>query len=103
MFFFHFYRGFEPSRIKPNTSTIKLVYLFTPYNRLSGQQMLSGTQIISTSHGMTGTKYKKPYCYIWYANFSFVVQQIRHKFKIQKVEKMKEKHQRNSYLSFCLT
>jgi hypothetical protein len=26
----------------------------TPYNRLSGQQMLSGTQIISTSHGMTG-------------------------------------------------
>ena len=26
---------------------------YTPYNRLSGQQMLSGTQIISTSHGMT--------------------------------------------------
>jgi hypothetical protein len=29
---------------------------FKPYNRLSGQQMLSGTQIISTSHGMTGRK-----------------------------------------------
>ena len=25
----------------------------TPYNQLSGHQMLSGTQIISTSHGMT--------------------------------------------------
>ena len=31
-----------------------LLSKFTPYNRLSGQQMLSGTQIISTSHGMTG-------------------------------------------------
>ena len=29
----------------------------TPYNRLSGQQMLSGTQIISTSHGMTGRNF----------------------------------------------
>jgi hypothetical protein len=28
-----------------------------PYNRLSGQQMLSGTQIISTSHGMTGRNF----------------------------------------------
>jgi hypothetical protein len=31
--------------------------IFTPYNRLSGQQMLSGTQIISTSHGMTGRNF----------------------------------------------
>ena len=30
---------------------------YTPYNRLSGQQMLSGTQIISTSHGMTGRNF----------------------------------------------
>ena len=30
---------------------------FTPYNRLSGQQMISGTQIISTSHGMTGRNF----------------------------------------------
>jgi hypothetical protein len=30
---------------------------FTPYNQLSGQQMLSGTQIISTSHGMTGRNF----------------------------------------------
>jgi hypothetical protein len=29
----------------------------TPYNRLSGQQKLSGTQIISTSHGMTGRNF----------------------------------------------
>jgi hypothetical protein len=29
----------------------------TPYNPLSGQQMLSGTQIISTSHGMTGRNF----------------------------------------------
>ena len=29
----------------------------TPYNRLSGQQMLSGTQIISMSHGMTGRNF----------------------------------------------
>ena len=29
----------------------------TPYNRLSEQQMLSGTQIISTSHGMTGRNF----------------------------------------------
>jgi hypothetical protein len=29
------------------------VIQFSPYNRLSGQQILSGTQIISTSHGMT--------------------------------------------------
>ena len=29
----------------------------TPYNRLSGQHMLSGTQIISTSHGMTGRNF----------------------------------------------
>jgi hypothetical protein len=29
----------------------------TPYNWLSGQQMLSGTQIISTSHGMTGRNF----------------------------------------------
>jgi hypothetical protein len=35
----------------------------------------------------------------WYAHFSFVVQQIKHKFKIQKVDKMEEKGQRNSYLS----
>jgi hypothetical protein len=35
-----------------------------------------------------------------HANFSFVVQQIRHKFKIQKVDKMEEKRQRYSYLSF---
>jgi hypothetical protein len=34
------------------------------------------------------------------SNFSFVVQQIRYKFKIQKVDKMEEKRQRNSYLSF---
>ena len=27
---------------------------FTPYNRLSELQMLSGTQIMSTSHEMTG-------------------------------------------------
>jgi len=39
----------------------------------------------------------------WYANFSFVVQQIRYKFKIQKVDKMKEKRQGNSYLSFRVT
>jgi hypothetical protein len=37
------------------------------------------------------------------ANFSFVVQQIRHKFKIQKVDKMEEKRERNSYLSFRVT
>jgi hypothetical protein len=36
-------------------------------------------------------------------NFSFVVQQIRHKFKIQKVDKMEEKRQRHSYLSFRVT
>jgi hypothetical protein len=30
---------------------------FTPYNRLSGQQMLSGIQIIFTSHGMTGRNF----------------------------------------------
>jgi hypothetical protein len=36
-------------------------------------------------------------------NFSFVVQQITHKFKIQKVDKMEEKRQRNSYLSFRVT
>jgi hypothetical protein len=35
--------------------------------------------------------------------FSFVVQQITHKFKIQKVDKMEEKRQRNSYLSFRVT
>ena len=29
----------------------------TPYNWLSGQQMLSGTQIISMSHGMTGRNF----------------------------------------------
>jgi hypothetical protein len=29
--------------------------------------------------------------------------QIRHKFKIQKVDKMEEKRQRNSYLSFRVT
>jgi hypothetical protein len=29
------------------------------------------------------------------ANFSFAVQQIRHKFKIQKVDNMEEKRQRN--------
>jgi hypothetical protein len=29
----------------------------TPYNRLFGQQMLSGTQIISTSHGITGRNF----------------------------------------------
>jgi hypothetical protein len=33
------------------------IMLDTPYNRLSGQQMLSGTQIISTSHGMTGKNF----------------------------------------------
>jgi superfamily I DNA/RNA helicase len=27
------------------------------HNRLSGQQMLSGTQIISTSHGITGRNF----------------------------------------------
>jgi hypothetical protein len=37
------------------------------------------------------------------ANFSFVVQQITHKFKIQKVDKIEEKRQRNSYLSFRVT
>ena len=35
--------------------------------------------------------------------FSFVMQQIRNKFKIQKVDKMEEKRQRNSYLSFRVT
>ena len=35
--------------------------------------------------------------------FSFVAQQIRHKFKIQKVDKMGEKRQRNAYLSFRVT
>ena len=40
---------------------------------------------------------------VGYANFSFVVQQIGHKFKIQKVDKMEEKRQRNSYLSFRVT
>ena len=30
---------------------------FTPYNRLSELQMLSGTQIMSTSHGMTGRNF----------------------------------------------
>jgi hypothetical protein len=33
----------------------------------------------------------------------FGVQQIRHKFKMQKVDKMEEKRQRNSYLSFRVT
>ena len=33
------------------------IYLYTPYNRLSGKQMLSRTQIISTSHGMTGRNF----------------------------------------------
>ena len=32
-----------------------------------------------------------------------VVQQIRYKFKIQKVDKMEQKRQRNSYLSFRVT
>ena len=49
------------------------------------------------------TKYQNLYCHIWYANFSFVVQQIRHKFEIQKVDKIEEKRQRNSYLSFRVT
>ena len=31
--------------------------LCTPYNRLSGQQMLSGIQIISMSHGMTSRNF----------------------------------------------
>ena len=35
----------------------KAITVYTPYNRLSGQQMLSGIQIISTSHGMTGNKF----------------------------------------------
>jgi nicotinamide mononucleotide (NMN) deamidase PncC len=33
----------------------------------------------------------------------FVVQQIRNKSEIQKVDKMEEKRQRNSYLSFRVT
>jgi hypothetical protein len=33
---------------------------------------------------------------IWYANFSFVVQQIRHKFKIQKVE-LNKQYDRNDF------
>ena len=49
------------------------------------------------------TKYENLYCHIWYASFSFVVQQIRHKSKIQKVDKIEEKRQRNSYLSFRVT
>ena len=36
---------------------VNICPLPTPYNRLSGQQMLSGTQIISTSHGMTGRNF----------------------------------------------
>jgi hypothetical protein len=42
-------------RITPNLIKISSTHLLpiTPYNRLSGEQMLSGTQIISTSHGMT--------------------------------------------------
>jgi superfamily I DNA/RNA helicase len=52
------------------------------YNRLSGQQMLSGNQIISTSHGMTGRNFFDVflpfyllfgfYIYVW-----FVVLQMR--------------------------
>jgi hypothetical protein len=38
------------------TISLFIIY-YTPYNRLSGQQMLSGTQIISTSHGMTGRNF----------------------------------------------
>ena len=44
-------------RVGAVTSQRVLKVLFyvniSPYNRLSGQQILSGTQIISTSHGMT--------------------------------------------------
>ena len=38
-------------------ATNYIFYNITPYNRLSGQQMLSGTQIITTSHGMTGRNF----------------------------------------------
>ena len=34
-----------------------IISIETPYNRLSGQQMLSGTQIISKSHRMTGRNF----------------------------------------------
>jgi hypothetical protein len=44
----------------------------TPYNRLSGQQMLSGTQIISTSHGMTGRNF-----------FEFIVVKITQAFYLE--------------------
>jgi hypothetical protein len=42
--------------------------LCTPYNRLSGQQMLSGIQIISTSHGMTSRNFFDvflPFCLLF--------------------------------------
>ena len=46
-----------PSKIKGQLPTQRLWNSHTPYNRLFGQQMLSGTQIISTSHGMTGRNF----------------------------------------------
>jgi hypothetical protein len=64
-------------------------------------------QLMADPHPTTGYPdnrcYRELRSHIWYANFSFVVQQFRQKFKIQKVDKMEEKRQRNSYLSFRVT
>jgi hypothetical protein len=55
----------------------------TPYNRLFGQQMLSGTQIISTSHGITGRNFFHVFLpfYLLFG-FKFMSDLLHYKWKI---------------------
>jgi hypothetical protein len=54
-------KPYPPCRLNGRSLSILHFNIHTPYNRLSGQQMLSGAQIISTSHGMTtGTRIPDP-------------------------------------------
>ena len=57
--------------------------IITPYNPLSGQQMLSGTQIISTSHGMTGINSLMFFFhFIYFLDFKFISDLLHYKWEI---------------------
>jgi hypothetical protein len=56
---------------------------FTPYNRLSGQQMISGTQIISThTEWQVGISLTFFFHFIYFLDFKFMSDLLHYKWEI---------------------